>query len=184
MIPDGRGPGGSAEDLRRRFDATFASPPPAPAGELVALLAIKVGGDPYALRILEIGGLSEARKIVRVPGARGGVLGLAAHRGVVVPVFDLAAAIGYERSGGAPRWLVLSPGTAPVAFAFEEFEGYFELPLDQLRLGAGSPIPGSHTREVLRDRGVVRGVVSLAAVMGGVGAVNDETARAVPAKER
>jgi purine-binding chemotaxis protein CheW len=175
---------GSAGDLRRRFDDGFASPPPAPAGEFVALLAIKVGGDPYALRIPEIGGLSEARKIVRVPGARAGVLGLTAHRGVVVPVFDLAAAIGYERGGGAPRWFVLSPGTAPVAFAFEEFEGYFELPLAQLRPAAGPQLRSSHTREVLRDRGVVRGVVSLAALMGGVGVVNDETARAVPAKER
>jgi chemotaxis signal transduction protein len=179
-----RGPVGSADDLRRRFDASFAAPPPAPAGELAALLAIRVGGDPYALRIAEIGGLSEARKIVRVPGARAGVLGLAAHRGVVVPVFDLAAAIGYERGGGAPRWLALSPGTAPVAFAFEEFEGYFELPLAQLRPAADPQIRSSHVREVLRDRGVVRGVVSLAALIGAAGVVNDETARALPAKER
>ena len=50
---------GGADELRRAFDRSFAEAPGgAPeADALESLLAIRVGGDPYALRLSEIAGL-------------------------------------------------------------------------------------------------------------------------------
>jgi chemotaxis signal transduction protein len=100
---------------------------------------------------------------------------------VVLPVFDLAAIIGYAREGEAPRWFVSSKGAAPVAFAFAEFDGYVEVPLSQVRPATGPETRSPHLHEVLHDRDVLRGVVSLASI---VGRLNDRPAVAVSGKER
>ena len=46
--------GNKAAQLRQDFDRTFALPPSLAAPEVEDLLAIRVAGDPYAIRLLDI----------------------------------------------------------------------------------------------------------------------------------
>ncbi|MGH9362585.1 MAG: hypothetical protein ACRD2T_11775, partial [Thermoanaerobaculia bacterium] len=55
--------------LREAFDQTFAAPPPARAANRMGLLAIRVGGDAFALRIGELAAVSLGRKLVPLAGA-------------------------------------------------------------------------------------------------------------------
>lgn len=112
------------EILRREFDAGFAAPPHEVATDLVALLIIRVGEKPYALRVSELGGTAAGQRITPVPSSNRALLGLCGIRGNVVPVFDLAILLGEPRASDAVRYLALSAGHDPVAFAFAELEGY------------------------------------------------------------
>jgi chemotaxis signal transduction protein len=51
-------------------------------------------------------------------------LGLAAFRGALTPVYDLAALCGYP--AGEARWLLLAKG-GEIAFAFATFEKHFRI---------------------------------------------------------
>jgi purine-binding chemotaxis protein CheW len=115
-------------ELRSSFDRSFSEPHAAPLGALEALLAIRVGADPYALRLSEVGALAADRAITPVPSHNPELLGVAGLRGSIVAVYDLAALLG-QPPLSAPRWLGLARGSR-VAFAFSAFEG-------QLRVDAG-----------------------------------------------
>jgi purine-binding chemotaxis protein CheW len=110
-----------AEELRREFDGSFALARTA-SPEHEDILAIQFGGDPHALRLADIAGLFVDRPITPLPSRRPEVLGLAGFRGAILPVFDLAAVLGYTASR-APRWLVVA-AAAPIAFAFEALIGH------------------------------------------------------------
>ena len=111
----------SAEDLRREFDAAFARPPASGIEDEERLLAVRVGGDRYAIRLAEIAALHADRTIVPLPSPLPELLGLAAFRGDLAPVYDLAALLGHARRA-EPRWLVLSRSTPPVGLAFDVFD--------------------------------------------------------------
>lgn len=110
----------TADNLRRMFDHGFSLPIAADPDVHVDLLAVRIGGDPYAVRLSEILGVFADRPIVAAPSSAPSFLGLAGVRGSIVPVFDLATLLGYTRSS-APRWLVL---VAQIGFAFEALEGH------------------------------------------------------------
>ena len=56
-------------EMRRAFDGTFAEPPP-PAGQAgEALLALQIAGDPYAVRMAQLGGLVHSSAAVIPPSA-------------------------------------------------------------------------------------------------------------------
>ena len=58
----------TAAELRNMFDRTYAVPPSSPGAEQSeGLLAIRLAGAPYALRINEITGLANNRKIAAMP---------------------------------------------------------------------------------------------------------------------
>lgn len=111
----------TAHELASEFDGAFALAHAAPAA-LADLVTIGIAEDRFALRLAEVAGVFVDRPITKVPSRRADLLGLAAFRGTVVPVFDLATRVGYTRAH-APRWLVLA-AAAPVAFAFERFDGH------------------------------------------------------------
>lgn len=108
-----------AAALAREFDATFAAAPVEPV-VTVDLLAIRVGSHAVALRVAELSSLHRVSKLVPVPGTPKDLLGVAAIRGRVVPVYDLGALLGHE-AGGAAHWLAVT-GTPVVALAFATFE--------------------------------------------------------------
>ncbi len=89
------------------------------------LLAIRVMGRPLALRIEAIAGvarLTDARRVVRLPGSDPSLLGLVAVRGVVLPLYSLADLLGYE----GPRthgWFAWTKGACPAAYAFDGIDG-------------------------------------------------------------
>jgi chemotaxis signal transduction protein len=153
---------GTVEDLRRQFDAAFAAPSAGRVAQVAAFLALRIDGDAYALRVEEIRGFAAARKIVPIPASAHAMLGLAGIRGVVVPVFSLRELMGYARGDERPRWFVLCGADAPIALAFDEFDGYLELPQSEVRPASD---PGrTFVREMLRDGGALRGVVALASM--------------------
>lgn len=116
-----------ADGLRQAFDRSFAlarNAEPAPVDDL---LAIRLGDDPYLLRVSGITGLFADRRVTPLPGPVAELLGVAGFRGAVVPVYDLRLLLGYP-GGGSPRWLVLLDGAAPVGLTFERFDGHLQLP--------------------------------------------------------
>ena len=124
-------------ELREAFDRSFADPPRAEVAGHDDLLAVRAGGRRYALRLTQAAGLFPDRPVTRLPGPVSALLGVAGFRGVIVPVYSLAAVFG---TGGTtaglhnsrPRWLVLAAGLPPVALAFDELDGHLRVPSDAL----------------------------------------------------
>jgi purine-binding chemotaxis protein CheW len=116
-----------AASLRQDFDLSFAAAPSGEAAALEDLLAVRVGGDPYAIRLREIAGIVSDRPIVPLPTGRSDVLGLAGIRGGLIPVFSLSSLLGYAPDANATRWMVLCRTADPIALAFGEFEGHLRI---------------------------------------------------------
>jgi purine-binding chemotaxis protein CheW len=145
------------EALRAEFDSAFAARRTVPPAE-TPLLAIRIGAAPYAVRLLEAGGLATAPRIVPVPSRRRELLGVAGLRGEVVPVYSLARIVLGADDGEPPRWLVLARGEERLALAFAHLEGRLVARTSALRPvvagAAGSPHadaihPGPPGRPVL-----------------------------------
>jgi chemotaxis signal transduction protein len=121
--------------LRASFDEAFARAHRPRATGLEDLLVLRIEGHPHALRIRDLQGLHRAGKVVPLPSPCPELLGLAGIRGALLPVFSLAALLGY---GGRelPTWLVLcesGQGRAePMALAFAALEGHVRVGPDQI----------------------------------------------------
>jgi chemotaxis signal transduction protein len=172
-------PVSAAEALRKQFDAAFAEPFAERTADVASFLAIRIDADEYALRVEEIRGFAAARKIVPVPSGVHALLGLAGIRGAVVPVFSLRALMGYTGGDERPRWFVLGGGAVPIALAFEDFDGYLELPVSDVR-PAGEP-GRTFVREVLRIGDALRGVIALASMAK---TIEESATTGRPIKER
>jgi chemotaxis signal transduction protein len=165
--------GGTAAALRRLFDESFAAPAAATTERLEDLLAIRVGSDPYALRASEIAGLHVGLKIVPVPSPAVQLLGIVGIRGIMAPIYDLAALLRYPPAPN-PRWFVFARGPRPVGFAFETFESHLQVSQSSLANGngedAGTGAPRQHMRGTVRAAGTLRPVIhwtSLVEMIGG-----------------
>jgi chemotaxis signal transduction protein len=116
-----------AERLRAEFDHSFAAAPAADPGERVDLLAIRCAEHGFALPLSGVLAVLTDRRIVPVPSPTPSLLGLIGVRGVVAPVHDLRALLGYAGSA-APRWVALLRAPAPLAIAFDHFEQHLRVP--------------------------------------------------------
>ena len=108
--------------LRSAFDESFA----VKAGsreERESVIPIRVAGQAFAIRTCHITGLMKCRKIVPLPSRIPELLGVAALRGSLVPVYDLAALLRIPPGVGWPSWLMLVPCDTPIGLAFDGFEG-------------------------------------------------------------
>lgn len=77
-----------------------------------ALVTFSVGDGRYAAPVEEVAGLLDVDRLSRLPGRNPSMAGVVAFRGIVVPVLDLAAALGVEESHAAPGYaIVLERGT-------------------------------------------------------------------------
>lgn len=151
-------------ELRAAFDGGFALAPSPPRAAEEELLAIQVGGDVYAVRLREIGGLEPGRAVTPVPSASPACLGLAAVRNELVAVFDLALLLGYA-SADKPRFLLLARGAAS-GFACAALIGHVRAPAalpaeeqDQKRLREVVPI-GAALRPVIELSVLLREIES------------------------
>lgn len=113
-----------AKELRRAFDSAFAAPIATSVRETIDLIGIRVGGNAYAVRSTDIAGLHSDVAITPLPGPLPELIGLAGFRGALIPVYDLAALLGYPGNGG--RWMVRTKDRS-VAFAFEELDAHFRI---------------------------------------------------------
>jgi chemotaxis signal transduction protein len=166
---------GRAEELRRAFDRSFADAPRVDTdATYVDLLAIRVGGDGYALRLAEVAGLFVDRVVSPLPTSVPELRGLAGFRASLVPVYDLAALLGYP-TADAPRWLVSMAGVVTVALAFDRFDAHVRVAHGALAVAdAGAR---GHVREVARTSDGVRAVLHLPSVLEAINARAPDVAR-------
>lgn len=152
----------SAAALAEAFDAAFARPPASDRPDTEGFLALRLGDDPFAVRVSDIAALHADRRIVPMPSAEPTMLGVAAFRGRIAPVYDLAALLGYPAKG-APRWVLLA--REDVALAAASFEG-------QLSVAAADVLPAAehlsarpHVRGAVRHGGLIRPIADVASVI-------------------
>lgn len=145
---------GRAAELARAFDAAFAEPLRAPAGGLLDVLAVRVAGEPLALRLTQLGGLYARRSIVPVPSALPELLGLVSLRAAIVPVYDLGALLGRAPQRD-PRWIVLA-AQLPIALGFEHLEGYWRLAEDSVVSASEPEDAGNPRARTGLDEGAVQ----------------------------
>jgi purine-binding chemotaxis protein CheW len=149
--------------LRDAFDGGFARARATDAVPRESLLAIRIGADPYALPMTDLAGLFAGKKITRLPGSVSALLGVAGFRGTVLPVYDLAVLLGYARTA-TPRWVV-AVAAAPVALAFDAFDGYLTVPHDAIAPEAHLETHQRHVRDVIQTVDPVRPLISVASVL-------------------
>lgn len=151
-----------AAELRSVFDKARALPFTLSREEQAeSLLAIRVSQDAYAVRVNEISGLVTDRKIVPFPSPIPELLGVAGIRGALVPVYSLAALLGYGAEAGQVRWLALCGTEEPLALAFGGFEGYTQIPLGQLYSAGQKDVSRMYVTHVAQVTNSVRAVVSI-----------------------
>jgi len=167
MKPDAATLDRRAAELRAAFDRSFAAAA-AQAAPSEAFLAIDVAGDPYALRLAEIAGLHADKAVTALPGSPPDLLGVAGFRGVLVPVYDLRALLGYA-AGPPARWLAVARGKARVGLAFDRFDGHFAVSPDAVVQG-GQPVPSRPGLDgTLQEGGRPRHVIGLGALIESIG---------------
>lgn len=151
-----------ADELRTAFDGTFARPLAATSDDSEELLAIRISGEPYALRRAELAGLHADKVITWLPGDVPGLCGIAGFRGALVPVYDLAVRLG-GKPAAAPRWLAIA-SAAPVALAFDVFEALVRVPRDAIAVHDGT----DPLRHVARAPNGLRPIVDVATVLDAI----------------
>jgi chemotaxis signal transduction protein len=158
----------TAAALRRSFDESFAVAAASKLERLEGLLAIRVGGDPYALRLSQISGLYADRRIVTVPSPVVELLGIVGLRGTMLPVYDLAALLHYPPAA-SPRWMVFAGGSQPVGFAFEGFDAHVQVAeaslVSDADQAAGAVTTRQHVRGNVRVAGALRLIIQIASVV-------------------
>lgn len=159
---------GTAAALRLAFDQSFATAREARTETPVNLLALRVGGDPYAIRLSEVASLHADRIVVPVPSANPALLGLVGFRGSMAPVFDLRTLLGYPGAASA-RWLLLLRAAEPVGFAFDLFESHLLLSAESISSVEVSAGSSPFIRGLVRAAdGVVRPLIHSASLIEAV----------------
>src|SRR5690606_41592494 len=102
------------ERLRAEFDGGFALPPRSVENDVEAFLAIRVGDRPYAVSILELGGIAVDQRITPVPSSERALLGLSSAWGQAMALFDWATMLCEVFPAAMYRWLALSAGLESV----------------------------------------------------------------------
>jgi purine-binding chemotaxis protein CheW len=125
------------QELRDVFDSSFSRPPAPRVEPGEALLRLRVGGAPLAVRQSQLSGLHLLPRLVPLPGSPATLLGLVGLRGQFVAVHDLAALLGLP-SPEAPRWLLLANDSRRLGLAAAGFEGQLRATREQLRAGGGT----------------------------------------------
>ena len=117
----------SAEELRALFDAEFALPYAAQGREPIGVLLLAIGDVPYALPLSAISAIHTDPRLGRVPSRQRSFLGLATIRNTIVPIYDLAVALGHRKQPAPAHWIVVSRGEAPIGWAFDTLDGHLRI---------------------------------------------------------
>ena len=117
----------SVADMRREFDNTFAAPPAGPSEDRESLLTLRVAGEAFAVRTVQVTGVAKRGCIMPIPTRVPGLLGISALRGALIPVYDLAALLGLPAAASKGSWLILTNRETPVGLLFDDFEGRVEI---------------------------------------------------------
>jgi purine-binding chemotaxis protein CheW len=164
-----------AEQLRQEFDRSFMEPIVQGQVETHAFIGLRLGGEPYAIRLGEIGGLHGHAVIVPCPTPLPELMGLAGFRGALVPVYDLAALLGHPPSAG--RWLALAADRA-LAYAFDDFDSQFRV-LPEAIHADQRPKARAHTNSTVRHGEGLWPIIDLPTLFA---TIRDRAQSAAPAK--
>jgi chemotaxis signal transduction protein len=159
-----------AAALRAAFDRAFASTATPSDAEGDGFLLARVGGDPYALPLLEIAEVTEAARIVALPSADPAFVGLTSLRGGMVPVFALGVVLGYPAAATPGAWLArCRHPEGMVGYAFDAVEG-FARAIAEAAPGPAAPrgVAAPLRREIVALGGLVRPVVRVAALRAAI----------------
>jgi chemotaxis signal transduction protein len=166
--------------FRRAFDQAFAVAPITAVEAFEDLLAVRVAGDPYALRVREITGLVASRKIVPLPSRRPELLGVAGNRGSLVAVYSLAALLGYGADSKPASWLALAGSGEPIGLGFEEFEGFLRVRSGDVHAAHAAEGAKPHVAQVVVVGNQARRIVDIPSTLA---ALDVHTGVAGPLKE-
>lgn len=156
----------TVSELRNAFDRSYSLPPSSPETEQIEnMLAVRLSGNPYAIRVTEITGLANNRKSVAIPSPIPELLGVAGIRGSLIPVYSLAALLGYTRDMGPARWLALCGTDDEVGLGFSDMEGYIRVPVAQVYAASQENMTREYVKDVARVGGLVRPVISIASLV-------------------
>jgi purine-binding chemotaxis protein CheW len=156
----------TAAGLRLAFDRSFSDTTRVDIAVVETLLAVRVGSHPYVLRLTEVSGLFVDKKITWLPSPVSELLGIAAVRGKILPIYDLAMLLGCPRAS-APRWLLVTADTL-VGLAFEDFDGYLSVRRESIVADARVEGIERHVREILRTD-IARPIIHLSSVLETIG---------------
>ena len=154
---------GRADELRLAFDRSFAEVQRVGAIPHDDLLGVRLGADPYAIRLSEIAGLVADKPVTRLPSRVPWLIGLAGFRGAILPVFDLALLLGYSAAAGS-RWLVIA-AREPVALAFDTFDGHLRLSRDAIAPADSDRGRRTEVRDMARVAGGVRAILHIPSIL-------------------
>lgn len=159
-----------AAAMRAAFDQSFAQEPQLDREARQNYLCIRCGGDAYAVDMREIAGLHEGKQVRPLPGPLTQLRGIAGFRGALVPVYDLAALLGYARPAGRPRWMMLADSTQRFALAFDELEDYLQIDDAAAFTAAdGAAAQRAYVRGSVSDAGMPRALLDIAALAKAIG---------------
>jgi purine-binding chemotaxis protein CheW len=156
----------SVATLRETFDRTFAEAPSVGGPLVHDLLHLKIESARYALRVTELSALMADTRITPMATPVSDLLGIAAIRGSMLPVYDFGALLGHAREP-APRWIAVAAGQTPVGLAFARLEGHLRVRADAIVSGIRSNAPHGHQVVRLED-GNSLSLVSVASVFGAI----------------
>jgi chemotaxis signal transduction protein len=159
-----------AAHLRASFDSSFAESPRQDRDQRDSYLCIRCAGDRYAIDLRQIAGLHQRKQIRPLPGPLRELLGIAGFRGALVPVYDLAALLGYARNTETPRWMVVADAGRRFALAFDDLEDYVQTGVS-LSGAEDAAARRAHVRGTLSDAAGLRALLDLTSLARAIGAL-------------
>jgi chemotaxis signal transduction protein len=155
-------------ELQRAFDASFEVPALTREVDHEDMLAIQVSSGRFAVRINELAGVHAVRKIVPLPGAVLGLVGLVGVRGRLVAAYRLADLLGQAAPEGRLRWFLLCRDESQVGLAIEGIDAYLRVPKAEVHPVQGDETLGEHVSDVVRLDGVARGVLNIRSILAAI----------------
>ncbi|HWA19630.1 MAG TPA: chemotaxis protein CheW [Devosia sp.] len=150
--------------MRHAFDQSFAEPVRTAATDTADFVALRLGDETYAVAMEEIGGLHADVAVTPCPSPFPEFIGLAAFRGALTPVYDLASICGYPPA--TARWLLLAKGGA-VAFAFAAFDSHFRIERSAIAVREQTA-SARYTTAVAARNGQALPIISLSSIVSGI----------------
>lgn len=121
-----------AERMRDAFDAQFEAPRTSELVETRDFVLVHAGGERVAIALDAIRAVVRCPAATPVPGARHGLIGIAAMRGEIVGMYELGALLGGQAgSTRADAWALLAR-VPSVGFVVDEFEGHTRKNVDEI----------------------------------------------------
>lgn len=165
------GLGSHAAALAEAFDRSFSMVRSAEVPAWSDFLAVRIGGDPYALPLGELGEITPLGRVTPLPDAPAACLGLAGLRSVITPVYDLRALLDYTPVPDSARWLA-TLAHASVAVAFDAIEGHLRLPASAV---APHEPDGRLVRDAVRTEAGLRPILDIPAALSAIGRLAGRT---------